>query len=502
MTVLLLVGCGQKWAPDPLHPNSAPAVVLEAQLAADVVTIDGVLDGIPQDIDIDRGPDDRYGFRYKVVDANADVLYERSTTGPSLVESFLAYYSQEAGVDLLAGIPTFGRFPLVVPLLPTADHVLMEVRDETGEWVQRGGWDYANLDAPRVVPEVVPVGTAVLHAASVPSSQALDVVVVGDGYTADQLDLFAASADKVAEQVLTTEPFASHADRITVTRVDVASNESGASFDCPTCGYVDNAFGSLFPVELVNRITGGNYPNRPMFQAEQWKVAQAIEDVPWDAVVVLVNSQGNGAMAVHYASVTEGAGDVGPTAVHELGHAFGMLGDEYVADACVRAPGIPLPENITSHGDDPPWAGWVEPDTELPTPDGVPGQTVGAFLGAWNCPDLYRPKQECRMNDGHGAFCEVCTELLERRLMRFGDPATDVRIDGRAVIVEGALPDTEVVVEVDGVEVSRSRPDRIPELPRDAGTVEVHVNRAPDTVRRDPTGDLRETWTFESRPWK
>jgi hypothetical protein len=331
----------------------------------------------------------------------------------------------------------------------------------------------------------------VLHQGST-SVNGLDLVIVGDGYTADQLDGFARAADDVATQLLKTEPFASYADKITITRVDVASNQSGASYDCPTCGFVDNAFGTLFPVELVNRITGGSYPNRPMFQSQQWRVAEAIEEFPWDAVVVLVNSQQFGAMAVHYASVSEGVGDVGPTAVHELGHAFGMLGDEYVYDACVRTPGIPLPENVTSHGDDPPWSDWIEAGTALPTPDDAGAKTVGAFVGAWNCPDLYRPKQDCRMNSGHGDFCPICTELLDRRLMRFGDPADDVRIDGREVVVEGALPDSRVVVHADG-ELVQGR-----KIPRDAQQVDVQVSWEPDTVRRDPTGDLRETWSFSA----
>jgi IgA Peptidase M64 len=224
-------------------------------------------------------------------------------------------------------------------------------------------------------------------------------------------------------------------------------------------------------------------------------VVEALAHVPWDAVVVLVNSDKFGGMAVHHASVTRGVGDIGPTAVHELGHSFGLLGDEYVVDACVRTPAFPLPENVTDQPQDPPWAPFVDPGAPLPTEPGD-GVEVGAFAGAWNCDDLYRPSEVCRMNEGHGPFCAACAELVTRRLLRFDDPAGEVWLEDRRVRARALLPDTEAVLVVDGVELGRGAVDALPRLPAGASEVDVTLEWRPEAVRTDPTHDLRETWSF------
>ncbi|MEQ1504307.1 MAG: M64 family metallopeptidase [Myxococcota bacterium] len=486
--IALLAGCSAPELAPTGRPTVADAQVLLARIG-DVVTVEGVLAG-PQTVDIDAGGDERYGFRYRIYDADDALLYERSTVGPALVESFLAYWSGVSGVDILDSLPSLGEFPIQVPILPDAAWIAFEVRDPgTGAYTLRGGWDPTLADAMSVTPAGAEVlSTAVLHDGGDPA-RAVDLVILPDGYRAEDLAQFRADADAAAATLLGAEPYTSYADRIGITRVDVASNEAGASFDCPTCGVVDTAFGSIFPIELVNRFSGAGYEARAIFQAQQWKIAHTLADIPWDAVLVLVNSPQFGGMAVHYAVVTRGVGDLPETSVHELGHAFGMLGDEYVADDCIRTAELGLPENITDRPDDPPWRDHVAPGTPLPTPRGA-GHAVGAYQGAWNCDDLYKPAETCRMDESGDPFCAVCAELLVRRLFRFGDPADAVAIDGRDVVVSGLTPGSTVSVRADGVALDGTR------LPRGAREVTVEVAHQSDQVVSDPTGDLRETWTF------
>lgn len=475
------------------RPRQADAVVLLAQITPGLVTVEGVLDGVDHVVDVDLPEDDRYGFRYRVEDADGDALYTRSTGGPVIVQSFLDYWGAATGFDILGNLPTLGRFPVQVPLLDGADRVVFEVRDDSGEYRFQGQFELADLDARRVTPLPDLVRrTEALNDAGDPRGR-LDVAIIGDGYTEEELGLFRDHADEVANKLLRTEPFASFEDHVNIVRVDVASAESGASFDCPDCGYVENAFGSIFALELVNRTMGTTYSSRAIFQADQWKVAHALADVPWDAVIVLVNSPAYGGMAVHYATVTTGMDDFADTAVHELGHSFGLLGDEYVFDDCIRSGKVGLPENVTDDAEHPPWEDWIEAGAELPSPPRYDG--VGAFAGAWNCPDLYRPEASCKMNDG-GPFCAVCSELLVRRLMRFADPADDVAIVDRELVITGVLDGVHATVHVDGQGFADGPIAELPRLPRGAGDVRVELRLETDRVRSDPEDDLAESWSF------
>jgi hypothetical protein len=493
--VLALVGCASKeqWQPVGL-PASAEGVVLLAEISSSSIRVQGVLDGVPQVVDLDQVEDDRYGFRYRVRDADGALLYESSTTGPALVQAFLEYYSGESGVDILDSVPALGRFPVVVPLLPEADSVDFEVRSaETGEYELRGRWGYDALQDPRIEPD--PALQADAHwLAGEGGENRLDLVVLSDGYRAQDLEQYAQDVELVKDKLLKAEPFASYADRLNVVRLDIPSVEAGASFDCPTCGVVDNTFGSIFALELINQIMGSNYSSRALFQSEQWKLAEALSFHEWDVALVMVNSEKFGGMAVHHATVTRGVGDIGDTAVHELGHSFGMLGDEYVADACIRSPRVGIPENITDRPKHPPWEHLLDPDAPLPTPPGS-DFAVGAYEGAWNCPDLYRPEEHCRMND-HGPFCEVCQELLSRRLLRFVDPAEGVHLEGRDVIITGPLPDTTVTLVVDGEVVAEGPATEPPRLPRKGSEVEVRLTHLSPFVGSDPQGDLTQSWYF------
>lgn len=484
------------WVPIEL-PARAPGATLLASLEADDSIDVGGTSLAELWVDVDGAEDERYAFRYVIEDAQGNAIYARSTPGPLIVREFLAYYTDVAGFDMLAALPELGNFPITIPLLDGADAVRLQLRDDDGVYQDEGWYDLANLEADDQGPFPAVIGGETLYDAA-PAEDALDIVILGDGYTEAELPTFTEDAQTLADAILEAEPLASLSGRVNVHRVDAASNESGVSYDCVDgCGMRDTAYRTIFPIEVANAALGLDYRTTAVFQLDQWGVARAAATFPWDMVVVIANTTHDGGFAVHYATVPKGADDTwSATGVHELGHTLGLLGDEYQSDACVRSDALGLPDNITDDGEDPPWSQWIDEDTPLPTPDEAEwiGE-VGAFEGAWNCDDLYRPAHSCRMRDSDGGkFCPVCAELLARRVYRYGDPAEDVTVDGDTFTVVGREDGATVEWVVDGKVVAEDV-DTLTLGANEGHKLRVTVTATTDFVREDQ-GDLSQEWRF------
>ncbi|MFG3284258.1 M64 family metallopeptidase [Streptomyces sp. NPDC048111] len=158
----------------------------------------------------------------------------------------------------------------------------------------------------------------------------LDIVVVGDGYTADQLNQFHADAKEKWGEITGVEPYTTYQNLFNVWTVDAVSPQSGVSGD-PAQGDVKNtALGSYFWCDGVERL----------LCVDQDKVDAYVAKAPQaDLVVVLANSAKYGGAGYNEPSKTLGyegistasAGNAksGQVAIHETGHSLGKLADEY-----------------------------------------------------------------------------------------------------------------------------------------------------------------------------
>ncbi|MGW1768760.1 M64 family metallopeptidase [Streptomyces sp. NPDC002073] len=158
----------------------------------------------------------------------------------------------------------------------------------------------------------------------------LDIVVVGDGYTAAQLGRFRADAKAKWEELAAVEPYATYRNLFNVWTVDAVSNQSGVSGD-PEAGTVrDTALGSYFWCDGIERL----------LCVDQAKVDRYVAKAPEaDLVLVLSNSTKYGGAGYNEPSKTLGyegistasAGNEksGQVAIHETGHSLGKLADEY-----------------------------------------------------------------------------------------------------------------------------------------------------------------------------
>jgi hypothetical protein len=124
-----------------------------------------------------------------------------------------------------------------------------------------------------------------------------------------------------------------------------------------------------------------------------------------------------GTLGTGGSGVAVAGGGPGSTVVHEWGHAFGMLLDEYTSDVGYQG-GPPTGFNIANseNPDEIPWKHWLDADER-----GV-GMIPG---GAGRATGVWRPTGgPCAMASG-GAFCLVCREALVASIYGFVSPLDD-----------------------------------------------------------------------------
>ena len=194
---------------------------------------------------------------------------------------------------------------------------------------------------------------------------ALDVAVLGEGYRIGDAGLFSRDLARVTDLLLGQEPFASLADRISVRGVLLPSVAAGS--DEPTRGrWRDTALGTSF-----NSLGSPRY----LLTGDHRQVRDIAATVPYDTLILMVNHDryGGGGIYNQYCTFTAHSPFAGYLLLHELGHSFAGLGDEYytssVAYEDLLVPGQePTEPNVTASAIEPKWADLVAPGIELPTP--------------------------------------------------------------------------------------------------------------------------------------
>ncbi|WP_328907236.1 M64 family metallopeptidase [Streptomyces sp. NBC_00234] len=248
--------------------------------------------------------------------------------------------------------------------------------------------------APLSASEAAVDGTAAGLAVTGSTDDRLDIVIVGDGYTAGQQGDFHADATAKWADITAIEPYKSYQGLFNVWTVDAVSNESGISGD-PTADQVkDTALGSYFWCEGIERL----------ICADIDKVAAYAAKAPAaDLVVVVSNSTKYGGAG--YSGLTDegypfnGVSTLSSDhasssliAAHEIGHSVGLLDDEYTYDSYgTWTGGEPAGINSTTYtpaqltAKQAKWYRWLgRPD---PT-----GGTVGTYEGSFYYPyGIFRP---------------------------------------------------------------------------------------------------------------
>jgi hypothetical protein len=197
-------------------------------------------------------------------------------------------------------------------------------------------------------------------------STKVDWLILGDGYTADEMDTFHEDAKKLGMSLFDWEPFASRKDDFNVWAIDTPAEHSGISR--PRAGiFRDSPLGCRY-----NSFDSERYILS--LQDQKWRDIAAA--APYDFVLMLVNERKYGGGGIYRLYSTAAAhSDFAPyLVVHEFGHHFAGLADEYyTSDVAYEdfAGGRvePWEANATALNDPEQlkWKDLVEDGTPLPT---------------------------------------------------------------------------------------------------------------------------------------
>lgn len=251
------------------------------------------------------------------------------------------------------------------------------------------------------------------------ASSAIDVAIVAEGYREQEMDSFYRHAEVAVEAILSHEPFTEMADRFNFVAVATPSVDSGVSVP-RLSEWKNTACKSHFSTF---------YSDRYLTTNSLHTVHELLNGIPYEHIIILANTDeyGGGGIYNSYTLTTARHPMFRPVVVHEFGHSFGGLADEYFYENDVMTDTYPLDvepwePNITTLVDfGSKWERQIPEGTPRPTPvDMAEAYPVGLYEGGgYSFKRIYRPADVCRMrNNKVKGFCQACQESL-RSLIRF-----------------------------------------------------------------------------------
>lgn len=247
----------------------------------------------------------------------------------------------------------------------------------------------------------------------------IDVAILAEGYTLQEIQTFYEDADIACKSIFDHEPFKSMKKRFNVVAVASPSTDSGVSV--PRLNeWKHTAFGSHFSTF---------YSDRYLTTSRVKAIHDALAGIPYEHIIILANTEeyGGGGIYNSYTLTTAHHPMFRPVVVHEFGHSFGGLADEYFYDNDVMTDTYPLDiepweQNISTQVDfAAKWKDMLSENTPVPTPAEVSeNYPTGVYEGGgYSAKGIFRPAENCRMRTNeYPAFCPVCQRAL-RRIIEF-----------------------------------------------------------------------------------
>lgn len=232
----------------------------------------------------------------------------------------------------------------------------------------------------------------------------INLVILSEGYQTSELPQFEIDATNFMNDLFAEEPFASYENYFNVHILKVPSNESGSthpgtagdesSYTVPTLA-VDSYFDTTYDYYGIHRL---------LYTESQATISTVLANnfQTFDQALILVNSPHYGGSGGTYPIASTGQ-DGGEVAIHEIGHSFADLKDEYYPGDAQVAEAI----NMTQETDPSlvKWKNWM----------GIDGIGIYSHAGTAIAPSWKRPHQSCKMRVLGNPFCAVCKEgIIEK----------------------------------------------------------------------------------------
>ncbi|MBL7849802.1 MAG: T9SS type A sorting domain-containing protein [Cyclobacteriaceae bacterium] len=255
----------------------------------------------------------------------------------------------------------------------------------------------------------------------------INLVFVSEGYQVEELPKFKDDALNITHKIFSQTPFKEYHNYFNVFAIMVPSAESGVNHQQlykdtnPNCAQmpasvVDNFFKSRFDQGIHHALSIGDL----------WLLLYVLaESFPYyDQVIVLTNTTyyGGGGSAgggtISTTTVNEASGWV---ALHELGHSFGGLADEYWSGFDQESPNLTQENSVSKVR----WRNWLNTN-------GIGIYSIPGSADGW-----YRPHQNCMMQVPGFDFCSVCSEAITEKIHSLISPVTNVEPPGGALLNVG-----------------------------------------------------------------
>ncbi len=255
-----------------------------------------------------------------------------------------------------------------------------------------------------------------IHYSGIPS-QKIDIAILAEGYTSKEMVKFEKDARRLTAALFKVEPFSKMKEFFNVYALKTPSLESGTDIPGEHI-YRNTLYNSLFYTFDIPRY---------LTTSDMKTIHDMAAAVPYDQLIVLVNSSRYGGGGFYnYVTVCTADNKLSPNVfVHEFGHGFGGLGDEYYTSEVAyenyyNLKVEPWEPNLTTLVDfGSKWKGMVAESTPVPTPrTGEYVSKVGAFEGGgYTSKGIFSPMEDCRMKSNESpSFCPVCQMAIARSI--------------------------------------------------------------------------------------
>ncbi|MEC4114271.1 M64 family metallopeptidase [Myroides pelagicus] len=243
-------------------------------------------------------------------------------------------------------------------------------------------------------------------------SKAINVVFVAEGFKEGEMDKFMEAVHVSVEQLFAHDPFSQFSANFNFIAVQSPSIDSGVSV--PREGdWKKTAVESNFDTFYSQRYLTTNRIK---------KLHDILAGIPYEHIIILANTDvyGGGGIYNSYTLTTTGHKDFKPVVVHEFGHSFAGLGDEYfypndVLSDLISNASEPWEQNITTLVDfDSKWKKMLKKGTPIPTSTkDAKKYSVGVYEGLEGN-RIYKGALDCRMKTNqYSEFCPVCQNAIK-----------------------------------------------------------------------------------------